>query len=189
MEPLHLIWKGPFNLVTDEGRSTFLPPNDGGIYLWCVGRHPHLRVSYVGEASNLQWRLYEHIFWTLGGAYSLYSDDHLVDGANPLPGYTPGLKNILEVFLGDFSKYSEMARSNLLAYSFYWATISGSRFDRRTVESALIHAFRKTNEPLQNIRTSIAPINCPRRMITSEFEAGSELIAIPQSLEYGEQPC
>lgn len=191
MEPLKLVWNGPFSLATAEGRHDFLPPTDGGIYLWCVGRHPHLRISYVGEASNIQWRLYEHIFWTLGGAYSLYSDNHMVDGAMPdHPAYTPGPKNILDIFLGDFSKYSEMAYSNLLAYSFYWATmIQANRFDRRAVESALIHEFKKRKEPLQNTRTSIAPINCPRRTITSEFKAGSELIAVPQSLEYGEQPC
>jgi hypothetical protein len=185
MVTMHLDWHGPFNLATHEGRRDFMPPNEGGVYLWCVGRHPRLSISYVGEASNLGQRLYEHVFSTLGGAYCLYSDDHLFDGATPVAGYNPGLNNILELFLGDFAKYSAMAHHNLLAYSFFWATVPGDRCDRQTIESALINAFRESREPIQNARTSIAPANCRRLMITSRFKPGFELTAVPQTLEYG----
>ncbi len=185
MTQVHLDWQGPHSLATDDGRRDFNPPSESGVYLWCVGRHPNHRISYVGEAGDLQQRLYEHIFWTLGGAYCLYADDHMVDGKSPVDAYKPGLGNILTVFLGDFPKYSAMAHQNLLGYTFFWATVPGDRAHRRAVESALIANFRDAKEPLQNARVSVSAADCKKLSVASKFKPDFKMPAVPPTLFYG----
>ena len=183
---LHLDWKGPFCLATSGARQAFAPPSEGGVYLWCVGRDPVHRVSYVGQAVNLRDRMYQHIFWTLGGAYRLYSDGHLVDGSCPVPEYEGGLENILTVFLADFGKYSATALHNLQSYSFFWVAIPGERSIRQAVESALITEAKRAGEPLQNDKRSRTPAKSRRLMIVSSFQCGAEVAGIPIKINYGE---
>jgi len=198
---LELLWKGPFTLSTPEERRHFDPPTGGGLYLWCVGRHPGYRVSWVGQSGNLEGRMYSHICSILGGAYWLYSDAHLIDGLGPVQEYAeykPGLKNILEVFLADFGKHSSMALRNLQSYTFFWAEFPGElpggedrwkpSVVRKAVESALITEAKKRGEPLQNGPRSLGSAKSPRVTIKSRFlRAGFEVPGIPEEIQYGEK--
>lgn len=189
MNTIKLRWRGPYKLDSPEGREAFTPPGESGVYLWCVGKPPKLRVSYVGQAANLENRFYEHISCTLGGAYSLYSDDHMVAGKSPKPLYQPvlkdRLKNYLEQFVGDFQKYSTIAHDNLRQYRLYWALVEDDTIMRRSVESALLSRFQENEEPLQNVR-HIPAQRCRRVSITSTFDQGSELTALVKPIQYGD---
>jgi hypothetical protein len=138
--------------------------------------------------------MYEHIFSMLGGAYRLYSDDHLVNAVSPVKSYEGGFENILETFLADFDKYSRMALHNLQSYSFFWAAISGelpgseNRWSplavRQAAESALITEAKDRCEPLQN-SISLSSANSPRLTIISSFQPGIDLPGVPKEIYYG----
>ena len=50
---IELKWVGPRSLHSPEERRRFTPPSVGGVYLWTVASDEGLKVSYVGQASNL----------------------------------------------------------------------------------------------------------------------------------------
>ncbi|WP_291321844.1 hypothetical protein [Desulfonatronospira sp.] len=180
-----LEWKGPHSLLTDDTREYFLPPEYPGVYLWCVGKQDSFLISYVGRASNLQKRMYEHIFWMLGGRYDLYGDDHFLEGAPPKSEYIPSFKNLLTDFVKDFSNRSSLAYRNLTLYTYFWATIRKDWRTQIAVESAIIEQSKKLNQPLQNDRLSLRPENSPHLLIRSHFESNTFPGALSKSIYYG----
>ena len=200
MEKITLNWKGPFSIDTPDNRSKFLPPDKPGVYLWTVAQHlEHLisfRVSYVGQTSSLRNRIYEHISGILGGQACLYGDEHLIQGEPPeksLRRYTPGQENLLNEFLKDFQKYSQLAYQNLVSYSFFWAEMPGYEGRdrlcfRNAVESALIEHAHRNGYLLQNDRLSLNPNNSPKILIESEFSEAEQLrtVLLP-NMSYGEK--
>lgn len=196
MENIKLIWMGPFSLATADNRSKFIPPHKPGVYLWTIAQHLDrqisFKISYVGQTSSLRDRMYQHISGILGGQSSLYGEEHLIQGEPPEERhrrYTPGHKELLNEFLNDFKKYSQLAYQNLVSYSFFWAEMpeyggrDGLSF-RNAVESALIKHVRYK---LQNDRPSLKPNNCPKVMIESEFlEAEGLRAVLPPTMSYGE---
>ena len=110
-----LEWKGPFSLASRAHRTSFAPPASSGVYLWTVANDIAPRIAYVGEASNLAERFYEHTFCTLGGAYCLYDDDHLVQGNKPVPLYRPSQTTLFMNFLGEPERFAMLGLRNLMS--------------------------------------------------------------------------
>ncbi len=157
---IKLGWYGPNRIpAPNKKEGTFNPPKEPGVYLWTVAPTKNYRISYVGEASNVHDRMYQHFFWTLGGAYCLYSDDHLIHGNKPKPIYTPGMQNLLSLFVTEFKTKSKLALDNLLGYSFFWAATSSDRTLRQSIESALITRASSEEEPLQNVKVNFDQTN------------------------------
>lgn len=196
MQKIELQWMGPFSVDTPDNRRSFIPPNKPGVYLWTVGQHSvsvtSFKVSYVGQASSLRNRLYEHISRILGGQYSLYGDEHLIQGEIPekrLRMYEPSDANILNQFISEFPKYSQLAYQNVMSYRFFWAEMPGysgsvqSCF-RKAVESALI---KHMGHQLQNTSLSLEPRNSPKILIESNFAKAEALrMLLPSTMSYGE---
>jgi hypothetical protein len=182
---IHLNWQGPFSLGSSAGRSRFDPPSSPGVYLWTVAPNEGQRISYIGQAANINERMYQHIFWTLGGAYCLYDRQHLVEGNPPVPVYEPGLPNLISTFLNDFNRFSAIAIENAIGYNFFWAILDTDTSIRRAVESALITRAREREEPIQNMRLSRNSANSPHVVITSLFSDGVKVEALSGEIEYG----
>lgn len=182
---LSLEWQGPFSLPTRETRLSFLPPAEPGIYVWTVGLAVGRRISYIGQAADLQRRMYEHVFWTLGGAYCLYSDDHLLHAEHPILEYEPEPKNLLRPYLDDFTHLGQLAFKNLTAYEMYWSILGGDAQLREAVESALITEAQKMNEPLQNTRVSRGSAKSKSMTISSPFPTGTHIQRAISEIEYG----
>lgn len=196
MQKIELEWMGPFSVDTPDSRRSFIPPHQPGVYLWAVVQHSDsvssFKVSYVGQTSNLRNRLYEHISGILGGLSSLYGDEHLVQGEIPekkLRKYEPSHANLLNEFISDFPKYSQLAYQNVMSYRFFWAEMPGysgsvqSCF-RKAVESALI---KYTGHQLQNTNLSLEPRNSPKILIESNFAKAEALrMLLPSTMSYGE---
>jgi len=157
-----LQWTGPFGLATPDQRKQFSPPNESGVYLWTVANEKAPRVSYVGEAGNVADRFYEHVFCILGGAYCLCDRRHLVDGKTPHPVDRPSRNALFADFLDENGCYWRLARRNLFACRFGWATLPGERRVCEAVESALITEARERDQPLQNERVRCGRRSSPR---------------------------
>ena len=119
MIDIQLDWKGPFGLSA-EHRACFSPPRASGVYIWSVAPTKGYRVSYIGECANLADRMYHHVHCMLGGAYTLYGDDHLDDGAEPKPLYEPGPQILYTRFCDEYTTLSQLALRNATAYQFFW---------------------------------------------------------------------
>jgi hypothetical protein len=199
-----LKWYGPYSLKTADGRKEFRPPTVAGVYLWCVG-HPDFRICYVGKSGNLKDRLYGHITATLGGAYWLFKDTHLIERLGPIfpstnwdefKEYEGGFENLLDRFIGHFDVYSARALHNIQSYSFFWSEFSGEMLDigdrwnpnevLEAVESALITKARACGQPLQNRRLSRSSAKCPKVIIESTFQQGIEVPGFLEIIEYGD---
>jgi len=180
-----LEWKGPFGLGTPEQRAAFSPPMKSGVYLWTVANDDCPRISYIGQASNLQERFYQHVFWTLGGAYRLYGEDHLVRGLPPEDIYVPSMENLLTSFLADDSSLRELARKELCTYRFWWATVKEQRVVREAVESALILSAKERGEPIQNPRVSRGQLRSPHLRVAPAFPVGTKIGSPAYAIEYG----
>lgn len=124
---LVLDWKGPFSLASRSHRTSFAPPASSGVYLWTVANDIAPRIAYVGEASNLAERFYGHAVCTLGGAYCLYDDDHLVRGNTPVPLYRPSQKTLFTNFLDEPERFATLGLRNLMSYWFWWAVVDAER--------------------------------------------------------------
>ncbi|MCB9609461.1 MAG: hypothetical protein H6716_22910 [Polyangiaceae bacterium] len=137
-----------------------------------------LEIAYVGQASDIRDRMYQHVFWTLGGAYYLYETDYLREGrigrGNEGVVYTPGLEGLMNSYLLRLGDLQQVAVENLRCYRYFWAEVrswSGAASqDRRQVESALISRARTESPCLQNGSLSSAPI--PRNVLTVKSEFG-----------------
>jgi hypothetical protein len=171
-------------LDTEENRRLFSPPATAGVYMWVVGKENDLRISYVGQTSNLRKRMYEHIFYTLGGAYWLYEDSHFVNGANPEAKYAPGLEGILTQFIPYFSELSMVAYKNLTLNKIYWAILEEVEKTRILVESALIRQATIDSEPIQNERVTRLPIPSKPLLIKWPFPPGCRLHGVCEELSY-----
>lgn len=185
-QEITLNWKGPHTLNTEDARKRFSLPNKPGVYIWCVGKPGSFHLSYVGYAVDLQKRMYEHIFWMLGGRYCLYGDDHLIECKPPKPVYTPSFENLVTDFLGDFSRYSDLAFRNLTYTTLFWAVVDQNSIDLRAVESAIISKGKENDEPLQNDRLSLKPENSSSLMIKLEFESGFGVNVLLSNISFGE---
>jgi len=183
---IQLKWQGPFGVATLKQRAAFSPPVAGGVYLWTVAFELGHRISYVGEAANLQERMYQHVFYTLGGAYCLYGDDHLARGDKPTPQYEPGPSNLFGRYLNEFDALSKLALKNIFAYRFFWAVLDKEREIRQAVESALITEARDREEPIQNDRRSRTPQKARCVHIHSPFPCNTRLGELCTELPYGE---
>jgi hypothetical protein len=183
---IHLQWDGPFGLATSEQRAAFNPPDTPGVYLWTVGTAVRPLIAYVGEAVSLRNRMYAHVFWTLGGGYCLFGDDHLITGSEPIAKYLPGPANLFTRYLDDFDNLSKLAYRNLTAYRIYWATVMHDRYVRQAVESALITSARQNQQPIQNPRLSRSSRNSTRMQIQSVFPGSSSLGGLPPLMRWGE---
>ena len=181
-----LDWKGPFGLSTEKERAGFSPPTESGVYLWTVANDECLRISYVGQASNFQERFYQHMFWTLGGAYRLCGDSHVLQGMMPEEVYVPSMKTLLTQFLADDSTLRERARTELCAYRFWWAPFAAEKVVREAVESALILSAKERGEPIQNPRVSRGQHCSPHIRIQHPFPSGTRIGGVVSSLEYGD---
>ena len=177
-----LEWRGPFDLASHDHRVVFAPPTTSGIYLWTVAAH---RVSYVGEATNLANRFYQHVFSMLGGAYCLYDEDHLSRETPPVPVYRPSQESLFTTFFDDFDRHSRLAFRNLVSYRFWWATVDDKRKVRQAIESALIEEARQRGEPIQNDRVSRGPSASVRLRITSVFQTEDKVKGISGTIQYG----
>ncbi len=84
---IDLRWEGPVRLLRDENLQVDSFPRVTSTYLWTLSSDEKKKwIHYVGYASDLQWRNYEHVKCTLGGQYWLpifendtarYSEDDL----------------------------------------------------------------------------------------------------------------
>ncbi len=188
MREVVLKWSGPHSLASREDRQTFSPPAQSGVYLWTVANDAGPKISYVGQAGSLVDRFYEHVFWTLGGAYCLYGREHLIDGSPPEPVYRPSIGSLLTDFWDPDDAYRglDLARENLAAYRFWGAPVTADRVIRETVESALIDAARTNSQPLQNERVSRCPGSSPCLSVRSVFRDRVGIAALSHVIEYGE---
>ena len=180
-----LEWKGPHSLREDKDRKQFLPPETPGIYIWCVGTLDSLLLSYVGKANDLKNRMYEHMFWMLGGRYCLYGEDHFLEGAQPNPEYKPSFNKLLSDFIKNFDSRSALAYYNLTHYTYFWAVMKKDWNIQRAVESAIIQRGRKWGQPLQNDSLSLRPENSPNIEIKSTFESATFPSALSETIRYG----
>ena len=184
MTEVTLNWEGPFMLDTHENRERFSPPSNAGVYIWVVGKQNDLRISYVGQSSNLEQRMYQHIFYTLGGAYLLYEDSHFLKGTSPTEKYEPGLEGILTKFIPRFPELSRVAFRNLTLNRTYWAVLHEAAETRTLVESALISQATIKGEPIQNERVTRRPIPSHRLLIKKAFPSECRLHATCPDILY-----
>ena len=184
MTTIGLRWEGPFSLDTNENRTRFRPPNNAGVYIWAVGKENDLRISYVGQSSNLRNRMYEHIFSTLGGAYWLYEDAHFLSGDKPSEVYRSGLENILGTYIPNFRELSVTAYRNLILNKIFWAILEANSKTRKLVESALIRDATENEEPIQNERVSVKPTESVSLLINAPFPNGCRLHGNGKSIQY-----
>jgi hypothetical protein len=188
---VRLDWQGPYELdeLVDGLRSAERCP---GIYLWTLPLDDQLKIAYVGQASNVRDRMYQHIFYTLGGAYCLYGPDDVragrVSSITKDLAYEPGLEGVIQEFLPRLRELQRTAEENLRCYRYFWAEMrgwsgSGAR-DRRLVESALIGRARDNPDCLQNARLSLAPCPDTALKVESSFGEQQEIEALKRPIEY-----
>lgn len=187
---IRLDWQGPFGLASPELRRAFRPPERPGVYLWAVGTNRY-QISYVGEAGNISDRMYMHATSMLGGAYYLYDEAHMTQGADPNRSehweYQPGLQRLLDNFLGDYERHSKTAFRNLVGYAFFWAVPDPevTREVRRSIESAIIAGAQREGVPIQNAQPSVGPLRARRVRLSNVLPAGIRVSGLRGSCEYG----
>lgn len=188
IKEITLKWDGPFSLASSELIAKFKPPKEPGVYLWIVGAAEQYQISYIGETANLWDRIYAHSTSMLGGAYYLYSDDHLIHRKDPNEHvkYKPGFCNLLTKFLSEYPNYSLVAHRNLTLYKWFWAVLSEEKEIREAVESALIDAAQKENVPVQNDRPSRGSHKARHVKISSALPPGVQVRGLRSFCEYGE---
>ena len=76
--PTKLEFSGPYRVAGDQAALEKLPDNKPGIYIWCVqSADAYYRVHYVGEASNIRGRTYQHTRNQMNGESHAYSPEDL----------------------------------------------------------------------------------------------------------------
>lgn len=185
---VQLAWDGPCNPFPGVAGEAFDPPDASGVYLFTVPRSQGPAITYVGEASSLRSRLLEHVFWLLGGAYELYSQESLTGDGELETEYSPGRgrENLVPGFVARWEELADLARRQLRNYRFYWAVVAGDRGLRRCIESALIEAARREGGALENARLSVAPEAVRRTRVASTFEDDAVVPCLAEPVLFGE---
>lgn len=161
---VRLSWKGPYELQ-QLAQGFEQAGGRPGVYLWTLPLKEGAEIAYVGQAADLEARMQQHIFYTLGGGYCLYEPEELragqVTAFTKNMEYSPGLHDSMEKLLEQLPRFQQMARENLQCYHYFWAEVSAwsgdAAKDRQLVESALIRQAEGVSSCLQNARVSVAP--------------------------------
>lgn len=136
-----------------------------GVYVWGFKDGKKFVPYYAGKAQYVYWRLTDHISAILGGNYSLFDKDHLLDFKNNQSFYNAqNLEKKIEFITT--KRHERKADIEFMIDNFHFtcAPVEDFKNDGAEVEKAVLNAF---NGKLINTRYGICDKNiCTKSLIT-----------------------
>jgi hypothetical protein len=187
---IQLDWKGPF--FPGKSSENELPPEHiSGVYIWAVNTPRGRLLAYVGKAENIRHRWCVHMYWHLGGGYSLYEVDAMRKGEGLKKMYSSRrYETVFTDFIPNLVGLAALAKRNIESYELYWASVVGDRALRTATESAIYWAIAKqagTNAAIlmQNDRPTPGPDRCLSVRCASRWPDGIKIEGLADQIDFG----
>jgi hypothetical protein len=188
-----LHFQGDFKLISKSQDNLFNQElaAKGGVYLWTYETEDGYIIDYVGEASSIKDRFYQHLREQLNGRYSIYDPDSLRNGKREITwkGYhwrSDEYYRVIE-FISNSEKYMPKLEKMLEECRIFFAPIEGDELIRKRIEASILNEMsrlvlydRIKPIPLQQIRQLQAgEVPVETKLVTDE-----KIIGLGDSLKY-----